>query len=135
MKAMTMTLSVLTLALLLTNPVHASDMDRIAVAADGKTTAAQVSAVAARSPYFLIVDATGTLLEAVDNPYHDAAKRAGSAVVPFLAQRSVTVVVAGEFGKNMVQAMKAGGIAYVTFRGSVDAAIKKVLEAGIQPPQ
>jgi len=135
MKAMTVTLSVLTLALLLTSPVHASDKHRIAVAADGKTTAAQVSAVAARSPYFLIVDTTGTLLEAVDNPYHDAAKRAGSAVVAFLAQRSVTVVVAGEFGKNMIQAMKAGGIVYVAFRGSVDAAIKKVLEAGMQPSQ
>ena len=135
MKSMPMTLSVLTLVLLLTSPVQASDKDKIAVAADGKTTAAQVSAVAARSPYFLIVDTTGTVLEAVDNPYHDAAKRAGAAVVPFLAQRSVTVVVAGEFGKNMIQAMKAGGIAYVVFRGSVDAAIKKVLEAGIQPSQ
>jgi predicted Fe-Mo cluster-binding NifX family protein len=122
-------LSILFLVLLITILVYAEDMGKIAVAAEGNTPTAEVSGVAARSPYFLIFDGAGTLLEAVDNPYKAARRGAGSSVVPFLAQKGVTFVVAGEFGQKMIQAMKGGGIEYLESRGSAKAALKKVLEA------
>ncbi|MFH1490354.1 MAG: NifB/NifX family molybdenum-iron cluster-binding protein [Pseudomonadota bacterium] len=121
--------SVVVLVLFLTNLVFAGDGAKVAVAAKGKTATAEVSGVAARSPYFLIFDGDGRLLEAVENPYKAAKGDAGTSVVPFLAQKGVTLVVAGEFGEKMIQAMKAQGIEYLEFHGSAEGALKKVLEA------
>jgi predicted Fe-Mo cluster-binding NifX family protein len=121
--------SILVLAFLTTDLVYAADTGTIAVASEGKTAAAEVSAVAARSPYFLIFDGDGTLLEAADNPYKTARGGAGPSVVPFLAQKGVAFVVAGKFGEKMIQAMQAQGIGYLEFSGSAEAAVKKVLKA------
>jgi len=122
-------LSILVALLLITSLLYAADKGKIAVAAQVKSTTAQVSGVAARSPYFLIFDGDGKLMEAIDNPYKDAKGGAGPSVVPFLAEKGVTLVVAGEFGKNMIQAMKSKGIGYFEFKGSAEAALKKALEA------
>jgi len=120
-------LTVLSVVFLITSLVYAADQEKIAVAADGKTPAAKVSGVAARSPYFLIFDETGKLLEAVENPYKSAKGGAGTSVVPFLAQKRVTMVVAGEFGKNMIDAMKGKGMRYLEFKGSIEEGLQKVL--------
>ena len=121
--------TVLSLIFLLTNLVYGAGPEKIAVAAEGKTAAAKVSAVAARAPYFLFFDGSGKLVETVDNPYKAAKGGAGTSVVPFLAEKGATMVVAGEFGKNMAQAMKAQGIRYLEFKGNAEGALKKVLEA------
>ena len=39
------------------------------------------------------------------------------------------MVVAGEFGENMIQSMKEKGMRYLEFKGSVEEALKKLLEA------
>jgi predicted Fe-Mo cluster-binding NifX family protein len=124
-----MSITVLAVVFLLASLVYAAEKAKIAVAAEGKTAAAKVSGVAARSPYFLIFDGSGKLLEAVDNPYKAAKGGAGSSVVPFLTQKGATMVVAGEFGENMIQAMKGKGVGYLEFKGSAEEALKKVLEA------
>ncbi len=121
-------LSILTALILVTSLVCAADQGKIAVATEGKTAAAQVSGVAARSPYFLFFDESGKFLEAVDNPYRAARGGAGTSVVPFLAQKGATVVVAGEFGENMIDAIKGKGMRYLEFKGSAEEALKKVLE-------
>ena len=120
--------TVLAMFFLLTNLVYGAEPEKIAVAAEGKTAAAKVSAVAARAPYFLFFDGSGKLVETVDNPYKAAKGGAGTSVVPFLAEKGATMVVAGEFGKNMIQAMKGKGMRYLEFKGSAEAALKKVLE-------
>ena len=121
-------LFVLFLVFLIANQAYAEDKGKIAVAAEGNTATAEVSGVAARTPYYLFFDGAGNLLEAVDNPYKEAKRGAGSSVVPFLAQKGVTLVVAGEFGKNMIQAMKSQGIEYLEFHGNAEGALNKVLE-------
>jgi predicted Fe-Mo cluster-binding NifX family protein len=121
-------LTILSMIFLLTGLVYAGDQGKIAVAAEGKTAAAKVSGVAARSPYFLIFDGSGKFLEAVDNPYKAAKGGAGTSLVPFLAQKGATLVVAGEFGENMIQAMKGKGMRYLEFKGSAQEALKKVLQ-------
>lgn len=123
-----MGLFILTAFILMTSLVCAADQGKIAVAAEGKTAAARVSGVAARAPYFLFFDGSGKFLEAVDNPYRTARGGAGTAVVPFLAQKGATVVVAGEFGENMIQAMKGKGMRYLEFSGNAEEASKKALE-------
>ena len=122
-------LTILSVIFLLTGLVYASEQGKIAVAAEGKTAAAKVSGVAARAPYFLIFDGSGKFLEAIDNPYKTAKGGAGTSIVPFLAQKGATVVVAGEFGEKMIQGMKGKGMRYLEFKGSAEEALKKVLEA------
>ena len=121
-------IAVLSMVFLLTSLVYSAEQGKIVVAAEGKTAAARVSGVAARAPYLLIFDGSGKFLEAIDNPYKTAKGGAGTSVVPFLAQKGATVVVAGEFGENMIQAMKGKGMRYLEFKGSAEEALKKVLE-------
>lgn len=122
-------ITVLAVFFFLTSLVYAAEQGKIAVAAEGKTAAAKVSGVAARAPYFLIFDESGKLPEAVDNPYKTAKGGAGTSVILFLAEKGTTMVVAGEFGENMIQAMKEKGMRYLEFKDSVEEALKKVLEA------
>jgi predicted Fe-Mo cluster-binding NifX family protein len=100
----------------------------IAVASDGKTSKDSVSLLAARCPYFLFIDGTGKLLEAVDNPYKDTRGRAGVSAANFLAERNVTIVIAGRFGDKMKNVLKTKEIDYFEFQGIVEEAVKKVLE-------
>jgi predicted Fe-Mo cluster-binding NifX family protein len=100
----------------------------IAVAADGETLEDSVSHVAARCPYFLIVDSKGELLEAVENPYKDTRGGAGVSAANFLAGKNVTVVVAGSIGNKMRNALEEQEITYCEFEGNVEEAIREILE-------
>ncbi len=100
----------------------------IAVASEGKTLKDSVSQVAARCPYFLFIDGTGKLLEAVDNPYEDTRGSAGVSAANFLAERNVTIVIAGMFGNKMKNVLETKEIAYLESQGIVEEVIKKVLE-------
>lgn len=100
----------------------------IAVASEGKTLEASVSQVAARGPYFLIVDGEGNVLEAVENPHKDTQGRAGVAAADFLAGKNVTVVVAGRFGDRMKRVLEEQDIACFVFDGTAGDAVKKILE-------
>jgi len=100
----------------------------IAVASDGETLKANVSHTAARCPYFLIVDSKGKLLEAVKNPYKDTRGGAGISAANFLAEKNVTIVIAGNCGNKMKDALKAQEITYFEFVGIVEEAIIKILE-------
>ncbi len=100
----------------------------IAVASEGKTLKDSVSQVAARCPHFLFIDGTGKLLEAVDNPYADTRGGAGVSAANFLAERNVTIVIAGRFGDRMRNALETKEIAYFESQGIVEEVIKKVLD-------
>jgi len=100
----------------------------IAVASDGDTLKASVSHMAARCPYFLIVDGKGKLLEAVENPYKDTRGGAGVSAANFLAGKNVTIVIAGNFGNKMIDALEAHKIAHFEFEGTAKKAIRKILE-------
>jgi predicted Fe-Mo cluster-binding NifX family protein len=100
----------------------------IAVASDGETLESAVSHLAARSSYFLIVDGEGKLSKVVENPYKDTRGGAGVSAANFLAEKNVTIVIAGNFGNKMKDALEAEEIAYFEFEGMVEEAIKKILE-------
>jgi len=110
-------------------PCSAGEEDVIiAVASDGKTLKDSVSQLAARCSYFLFIDGTGKLLEAVDNPYEDTIGGAGVSAANFLAERNVTIVIAGMFGNKMKNVLETKEIAYFESQGIVEEVIKKVLE-------
>ena len=114
---------------LIFSPCSGGEVDIIiAVASDGKTLKDSVSQLAARCPYFLFIDGTGKLLEAVDNPCEDTIGGAGVSAANFLAERNVTIVIAGMFGDKMKNVLETKEIAYFESQGIVEEAIKKVLE-------
>jgi predicted Fe-Mo cluster-binding NifX family protein len=121
-------MGLLVLVFFATSFAYAQDQGKIAVASKGRTPTAEVSGVAARSPYFLIFDRSGTLLEAADNPHKTARRGAGASVVRFLAEKGVSVVVAGKFGQRMVRTMKERNMEYMAFQGNAEGAVRKVLE-------
>jgi predicted Fe-Mo cluster-binding NifX family protein len=102
--------------------------ERIAVAANGQTPSSTVGNQAGRSPFFLIFDEKGTLVQAIENPYKDQ-ESSGISTVDFLANRGVAVIVAAAFGPRIVDVMKSKGIRAVEFRGSAEDAAKKALRS------
>jgi len=101
---------------------------KIGVASNDKTAKASVSNNAAKSPYYLMFNSKGEMIEVIDNPYRDASRGAGPAAANFLARQGVTLVIAGNFGSKMINTLKNKGITYFEFKGSVDDAVKRVLE-------
>jgi predicted Fe-Mo cluster-binding NifX family protein len=108
---------------------------RIAVAAEHKKSTGTVGEQAARSPYFLLFDKHGTLLEVLANPHKTVPRKAGTLVVELLVQKRVSMVVAGHFGGNMIEAMEDNGLQYLEVEGNIETAKEKALKKIRQHPQ
>jgi predicted Fe-Mo cluster-binding NifX family protein len=155
---------IMALALLLAPSLFAAEKPQagnIAVASDEKKPGSPVADRMGRSRFYLIYDAHGKFVKAMDNPNFDKGPRAGdgqSAIdsigfndkgvmtggLPtpsreerdqtwkgfsdFFARNSITVVVAGQFGYEIVRAMKAGGVTCVEFKGKAKDAVGKVVQ-------
>lgn len=102
----------------------------IAVASEGKTLKDSVSQVAGRCPYFIFIDSTGKILEAVDNPFKTEGGSAGVSAANFLAEKKVTIIVAEKFGSKMKNVLQTKEITCFEWEGIVEEAVKKVLEIG-----
>jgi len=124
----------LTLVVLFVLPVTTyaaqKDATKIAVASNSKDAKAPISKKADKSPYYLIFDGTGELLEVIDNPYKDAKNGAGSQTADFLAKKGATVVIAETFGVKMIEAIKSNSTDYFQLKGNALDAVKAVLNPG-----
>jgi predicted Fe-Mo cluster-binding NifX family protein len=67
-------------------------------------------------------------LKVVENPYKDTRGGAGVSAANFLAEENVSIVIAGNCGSKMKDALEAQKIAFFEFEGIVEEAIKKILE-------
>jgi predicted Fe-Mo cluster-binding NifX family protein len=107
----------------------AEQSGRIAVAANDKTLTAPVSDRAGLSPFFLIFDENGKLIDVIDNPFKEERGKAGHLMSDFLASKGVTVVVGEDFCGEIVDVIKNKGIKPVNFKGSVEEAVQKILKS------
>ena len=123
-KVISVTLMIL---FLISGLAFAAQKEKIAVAANDKSPSAAVSKQAGLAPYFLFFDGKGKMTEAIENPYKDK-EGAGKSVAELLGNKGVTVVVAEELGGQIVEVMKGKGIKAVSFKGSAEEAVKKVLQ-------
>ncbi len=123
-KVISVTLMIL---FLVSGLAFAAQKEKIAVAANDKIPSAAVSKQAGLAPFFLFFDGKGKMTEAIENPYKDK-EGAGKSVAELLGNKGVTVVVAEEFGGQIVEVMKGKGIKAVAFKGSAEEAVKKVLQ-------
>ena len=101
---------------------------KIAVASVGQEKDAAINEQAGRTPFFLIFDDKGNFLEALENPARDQSRRAGPSAALFLADKDVTLVIAGNFGDKMIQVLDEHHIQYVAKTGAASMVVKTVLD-------
>ena len=117
----------LILVLFLNSMGFAQQSQIIAVAAVDRTENSQISQEAARAPYYLIFDKRGKLLEVISNPFSAAARHTGPQVAALLAEKNVTVMIAGDFGHKLKIALDEKGINHLAATGVVQKAIQELL--------
>jgi predicted Fe-Mo cluster-binding NifX family protein len=120
--------TVLAVIFLIFGLAFAGQKDKICVATKEKSSGAAVSRQAGLAPFFLFFDGKGKMIEAIENPYKDK-EGAGKSVAQLLNSKGVTVVVAEEFGGQIVEVMKGKKIRTFSFKGSAVEAVKKVLQS------
>ena len=77
----------------------------------------------------LTFDEKGTVTGGITTPSRDERDRIWNTMFSFFAQKRIKVIVAEEFGDEIVRGFKGQGIRCVTFKGSVEEAVKKVLKS------
>jgi predicted Fe-Mo cluster-binding NifX family protein len=103
------------------------NVEIIAVAANGETPEASVSALALGARFFLIFNKAGDLIDKLANPAKSA-ENPGIAIANLLAGHGVSVVVAEGFGTKFIEYINGKGIKAFSFKGSAGEAVKKILQ-------
>lgn len=101
---------------------------RIAVASDGETADSRVGSQGARSAWLLLFDEKGEMTEALKNPFCQGRGGIGIKLTRILADKKVTVFVAGNLGRNMEAALDEHEITFMPFSGTVKDAIVHILQ-------
>ena len=100
---------------------------KIGVSAMGDSCDADVSPQFARCPYFVIMDSETRDVEAFGNSAQEASHGAGPMAVRELADRDVSVALAGKVGPNAERALAAAGIEFVQAEAKISDAIENYL--------
>lgn len=82
---------------------------KIAIASEGKKEDSQVCPTAGRAPYYLIFE-DKKLVKTIKNPFAVGGGGAGFGVAKMLENEKVDLVISGQFGGNMLGALKEKGI-------------------------
>ncbi len=87
---------------------------KICITAQGNTWEAEVDPRFGRAHYFLLLDPMQMQMEAVKNPYQDAAQGAGIQSAQFIADRGAKILITGEVGPKAAQTLKSAGVQTIT---------------------
>ena len=104
------------------------DAMKIAVASTGQEKNSAISQQAGRAPFFLFFDDRGNFFETVANPANDKSRNAGPRAASFLADKGVTLVIAGDFGTKMKQVLEEHHIKYIEKIGVADNVVQTIIE-------
>ncbi len=97
-----------------------------AIAAEGKELTSQIPYLAARATHYHIFDESGTLVEVVPNPFLNQEVGTGPAAAQMLAERGVTVLVAGMVGPKMKDVLVANKMRFVSRKGAVQGVVNEL---------
>ena len=125
-KSLNLALAALAL-LLLPSLAKGAEPRLIAVASDDVEATSLVSNTAGRSRYYLLFSGTD-FVQVLDNPFLAKGPGATPALVEYLAQKGVGVVIAGGFGPLMIEAMGQKGMKYIIFSGTAQQAAERVVD-------
>ena len=105
-----------------------ADSMKIAVATTGPEKIAAISQQAGRSPFFLFFDGKGNFLEAVENPSKDLPGGAGQSVASLIAKKGATLIIAGNIGYKMKQALRDYQIEYTERTGVAYDVVQTIIQ-------
>lgn len=105
-----------------------ADSMKIAVATTGPEKDATISQQAARTPFFLFFDGKGNFLEAIENPSRNQSNNAGASAALFLADKGVTLIIAGNIGYKMEQTLRDYQIEYTEKTGVAYDVVKSIIQ-------
>jgi predicted Fe-Mo cluster-binding NifX family protein len=83
---------------------------KIAIASLGKTLESQVDPRFGRCPYFLIIDSETEEFEVLENTAGEVGRGAGISAAQLIVNRGVSTIIAGNFGPNAFNVLRASGI-------------------------
>jgi len=99
---------------------------KIAVATLEKNSDSEISGQAGRAPYFIIFNEKGEVLETWQNVFAKGGGGAGFSVTDTMKEKGVDVIIAGNFGRNMIGAMDSAGIRHFEKKGSAKEAAQEI---------
>ena len=95
----------------------------IAVAALSLDESSEISTYAAHAPNFLLFDDKGHLEEIIANPYANLHSEIGDEVADLLETHGVRLMIAGDFGSHLAEALDNKGIAHIKDIGLANIAV------------
>lgn len=97
-----------------------------AIAADGKEVTAKIPYLAARATHYHVYAENGTLVEVLPNTFLNLEAGVGPAAAQMLAERGVTVLVAGMVGPKMKDVLVANKMRFVSRKGDVQGVVNEL---------
>jgi len=98
---------------------------KICITAQGNTWEAELEPRFGRASYFLLLDPIQMQMEAVKNPYQDAAQGAGIQSAQLIADKGVRILLTGEVGPKADLTLKSAGIQTIT---GVSGTIQEIIQ-------
>ncbi len=105
-----------------------ADALKIAVASTGQEKDALISQQTGRAPFFLFFDDKGNLLEAIENPAKDQYGGISRSISLFLADKGVTLIISGDIGSKMEQALRDYQIEYTEKTGVAYDVVQTIIQ-------
>ena len=99
---------------------------KVAVATSQKSPDSEISEMAGRAPFYLIFNEKGEAIEKIKNPFRMGGG-AGFSVAKMLSDEDVKVVIAGNMGSNMKEALEERGIKVEIRKGKASEAVKGII--------
>ena len=105
-----------------------ADSMKIAVATTGQEKTSTISQQGGRSPFFLFFDQNGNFLGAVKNPSRDLSRGAGQSAASLIAKKGAKLIIAGNIGHKMKQALRAYQIEYTEKTGVAYDVVQTIIQ-------
>jgi len=101
---------------------------KIAIAATAPDTHAPISQFAGRAPCFLLFDESKHLVQSMTNPHTQDSALIGVEVAELLNEKGVSVLVAGDVGPRLREALESRNIRHLEKMGKVGEVLNQVLK-------
>ena len=98
----------------------------VAIAAEVPDINSQIAIHGARSPFYVLFDEQGNMLESLANPFTKVERGVALQAASFLAAKDVTLLVAGGFGPKFVDELDRRSIKYTQKEGQVTDVVSEL---------
>ncbi|MBI1285109.1 MAG: hypothetical protein GC183_12330 [Thiobacillus sp.] len=105
---------------------QAPHKELFAIAAEGKEVTAMIPFLGARATHYHVYDVNGNLVEVLPNPFIGQERGMGPAAAQMLAERGVTVLVAGMVGPKMKDVLVVNKMRFVSRKGDVQGVVNEL---------